>query len=1043
MLYSRVLSYFIIALFAMTGLLNAAFAEPSRPRRVPIGTNLRKLGSLVTQWDFTDAMKGSNPWVYGSGPDKGKRVLVDSLGNPLLGPQDSAHTLLRLRVDDRWPSYPLGTYTFTWDGSGELFVLTGTGAHVINASGSGSRKIETGPDTTKNIFLRINSVQADDPLRNIRAFMPGYGPDEPLDGQRFHELFLERTTEPFGTIRFMEWMRANDSKVEKWNDRTRDGVNQYTVNTGVPVEELVRLANTNKSDAWFSMPARADDEYVRHFAKYVRNNLDPSQMIFVEYANEVWNGQFEGFKYVTEQAIANGLTPGGLDQDFAKQWASEAIQDFDVWLDVFEGQEHRIKRVAASQAVNRFVSPILLREMYRGGKRQFDVLSMAHYVGVDMRHYNANTTADKILDDLFESLESKVDPTITKFLPGSPFEVIAPAGDWLWHRQMADEHGVPLIAYEAGQGLTSDNNRSVPWYDAYVEAVRSPRMYEFYTAFFETMFKKVRADGLNIFSSVSEINQWGAWGHLEYQDQPLAEAHRYRAVIDFLRGFGDFNQNGLFDPPDVDTLFSSVGMKGEPGFVDVDLVEDGVVDQKDIDFWVHERARTNFGDTNLDGDIDFRDFTVLTTNTSGQIEPSPWSPRRTRPRSFAITPGQIEPLPWAKGNTDGDNDIDVDDFLTLATNFTGSRDPLSSDVILNGEAELKVNLRTGKITMIVDNDDMLGYSIRSSSGSLVPDPYVKVGESDPLAFRYLFNERTEVSAGNLYPLQIEGSTVLGASFPIGGRKDLWFEYATTTGLVMSGSSQVTYIKGTGVTARHIFYNHSVFDDSNDDDAIAFDKLALRPGQTATFGHYTSFVNGINGIMVDILNLVGDPTVDDFEFRVGNDNSPVGWAFAPEPTSLTVRDGEGIGGSDRVTIIWPDKAIANQWLQIKVLATAATGLSEPDLFFFGNAIGESGDGLFVGGNDFAGTRDNQHDFSNLALITDAYDFNRDSFVDGIDLSITRDHSNNFLTALQLITPLYNVALSARVIPEPSTFVLLLAATMVLSNTRNWMKSPHSF
>lgn len=32
-----------------------------------------------------------------------------------------------------------------------------------------------------------------------------------------------------------------------------------------------------------------------------------------------------------------------------------------------------------------------------------------------------------------------------------------------------------------------------------------------------------------------------------------------------------------------------------------------------------------------------------------------------------------------------------------------------------------------------------------------------------------------------------------------------------------------------------------------------------------------------------------------------------WATAPAPVSITVRPGAGVGGSDRVTIIWPNSA----------------------------------------------------------------------------------------------------------------------------------------
>ena len=43
----------------------------------------------------------------------------------------------------------------------------------------------------------------------------------------------------------------------------------------------------------------------------------------------------------------------------------------------------------------------------------------------------------------------------------------------------------------------------------------------------------------------------------------------------------------------------------------------------------------------------------------------------------------------------------------------------------------------------------------------------------------------------------------------------------------------------------------------------------------------------------------------------------------------------------MTISWADHAIENQWLRVTVKATPRTGLAEPDVFYFGNAVGESG------------------------------------------------------------------------------------------------------
>ena len=137
-----------------------------------------------------------------------------------------------------------------------------------------------------------------------------------------------------------------------------------------------------------------------------------------------------------------------------------------------------------------------------------------------------------------------------------------------------------------------------------------------------------------------------------------------------------------------------------------------------------------------------------------------------------------------------------------------------------------------------------------------------------------------------------------------------------------------------VVGRHVFYNDSAFDDENplpnsdDDSAIATDKTALLPGHTATLANVTSYDRGINGIVVDVAGLHGNMTADDFDFKVGNNNSPSTWAAAPEPLSVTVFDGIGSGGSDRVEILWADGAIRNQWLQVTMRATENTALARP-------------------------------------------------------------------------------------------------------------------
>jgi len=248
---------------------------------------------------------------------------------------------------------------------------------------------------------------------------------------------------------------------------------------------------------------------------------------------------------------------------------------------------------------------------------------------------------------------------------------------------------------------------------------------------------------------------------------------------------------------------------------------------------------------------------------------------------------------------------------------------------------------------------------------------------------------------------------------------------------------VAKVSGAAVVGRHVFYNDSKWDASPgnpggdpapnqyDDNAIAPDpdvasspelgKTPLLPGQTATFQNYTSYSKGLNGIMVDIARLAGTPTRSDFMIRAGNDDDPDNWPLAPLPTSITVRPGEGVDLSDRVTLIWPNhdplhprtSAVVNQWIQVTVLPTANTGLVEPDVFYWGNAVGDSGLGntesyALVNAVDSGAVRDNPHNpYVSPAPLDDFADYNRDRWVNAVDFGLVRDNATPPTTALRLI------------------------------------------
>ena len=227
-----------------------------------------------------------------------------------------------------------------------------------------------------------------------------------------------------------------------------------------------------------------------------------------------------------------------------------------------------------------------------------------------------------------------------------------------------------------------------------------------------------------------------------------------------------------------------------------------------------------------------------------------------------------------------------------------------------------------------------------------------------------------------------------------------------------------------VAGRRLFYNNSFFDNASndpsfsDDTAIATDKSAYLPGTgSTTFANYTTYDKGINGVMVDLTaggNHASLSASSDFTFKIsdiganGQSSDPTdgSWTTLTGASlpSVLVRPGQGVGGSDRIELIWADHVvptIIDRWLEVIVKSTANTGLTSPDVFVYGDMPGESGndtnsDFQFIDALDQFAVRvhsnaANTNLFQQFGLapaVQNLWDLNRDNRVDINDENIVR-------------------------------------------------------
>ena len=287
--------------------------------------------------------------------------------------------------------------------------------------------------------LQIKKTNPQNYVRNIHVIMPGFG--ETWQQNPFHPAFLKRW-QGMACFRFMDWMHTNGSEIATWNDRPILEHATFS-KRGVALEWMIELCNRTQIDPWFCMPHQADDEFIRRFATMVKERLDPSLRIYIEYSNEVWNGQFKQSRYAGEQGVRLGLGP--KEKPWEAGWhftALRSMQIFQVWEDVFGGHD-RFIRVLPTQSGNTGVSEGILS--FRDAAKHADALAGAPYMpfsigrgktkdlGEQMRDWDVDQLLDYFEETAFQDSLGRMDKD----------------------KAVADKYGLKLIAYEGGQHMVA------------------------------------------------------------------------------------------------------------------------------------------------------------------------------------------------------------------------------------------------------------------------------------------------------------------------------------------------------------------------------------------------------------------------------------------------------------------------------------------------------------------------------------------------------------------------------------------------------------
>lgn len=533
---------------------------PSSSNNSRLGVGISGLSYYSPQLALTDVYKTMSDWVeeYQSGDtewDENFPVDLGPHGYPLrLNPNELVQSLVMRDLEQA--GIIDGIFVVRWDGDGVLNcegldvetggVFRGTGFMTCNVTFSS--------EMNNGLLVTILYTNPLDPVRNVRAFLPGFDEGEwavenvstvnstdkggrprahgvtstdqilhgPLPSLPFHPHFLQ-FLEPFDYLRFMDWMHANEAVSGDWDMRPdfRDRI--FTTGGGVPLEYIVLLSNLLGKNMWINTPVEADGEYYRNLALLLAADVRSDLEIVVEVGNELWHTGFYGGDFANLMATKLGMASRHC-------WAVEATRNASLTMRTVFNELRasdpslslpRLTFFVSTQLVNLDVTRHILKDCDFGpmpsSKHEIgipggiDALGPAVYFGDE-----ASDNTDSI-DQVLENMANLVSPTIVEL------------GQHATMIRNSSNGTLRVMAYECGPGGLGDGSSS----DLFIQAHRHATMKNITENYYDEVLGVV--DVALHFGTIGQYSQYGSWSLMESSTQNPRSAPKYEAVMQILR----------------------------------------------------------------------------------------------------------------------------------------------------------------------------------------------------------------------------------------------------------------------------------------------------------------------------------------------------------------------------------------------------------------------------------------------------------------------------------------------------------------------------
>ncbi|MFZ2989211.1 hypothetical protein [Ideonella sp.] len=466
---------------------------------------------------------------------------------------------------------PPGKYIVRYQGQGQI-EHRGAGEKVKAESRPGRHVVLLRPSDKVAYWIELTAIQSDNPIRDIQIIPPGgICKNQPLltvdsvancndasdtfisfeelaDKQRFHPALLRDAT-GFRTLRFMDWGNTNANPLARWADRPQLSDRTWASPKGVPLEVMFELANKAAATPWINLPADADDNYVREFARLARKQLSEQSNLILEYSNEPWNQAFAVAKTLAERGKA--LWPNANASAAVLRHNAYARRSAQICLLAkaeFGNQAHRVQCVVNAQAAVATNTDLMLNcalarsELGKPCSAYFDAVAIAPYFAGYIGNLAFRTEVQRWLQEpdrgtskLFEEVfghdteGKRITPPLASVGSKAPGGALALAKDWTHSsKKVADLHKLPLWAYEGGQHLAMHPGDSS---DAFFSLMKAANRDERMVLAYDQMLRNWSAEGGQIFAYYNHIGGVKKWGSFGLKEGPFDDsAPKWRAV---------------------------------------------------------------------------------------------------------------------------------------------------------------------------------------------------------------------------------------------------------------------------------------------------------------------------------------------------------------------------------------------------------------------------------------------------------------------------------------------------------------------------------